>query len=233
MLKINKKIIVVLLLVICSLATFAQNAYQTPWYAMLGLHTNTSTYSDANTSIKAPLTYIDCRAVLFRPKGFIEFGVPVASYILTGVITKGNLPNDNGEVSFLYGKLGIDVMKQKTVTVGIGGSIDARLINVDGIEGYGASLESYGILSPMIYVKINLGKLLIAPVFEYNAVSWANTQGTSRPGYSLGTHVVLPIGGGFGLNINPIFEKGRFKSEQGSMSSSNFSIKAGIVRNID
>jgi hypothetical protein len=229
-----KKMILALAILFANLCNInAQNNYYTPWYAMLGFHTNSTTYTSSNEKVKAPLTYIDCRAVLFRPKGYIEFGVPVASYILTGIVTKGGLPNDNGEVSFLYGKLGADLNNGRQFIIGIGASIDARLINVDGIEGYGASLESYGIISPMIYAKINIGKTLLAPVFEYHAVSWANTEGTTRPGYSLGAHLILPIGGRFGLNINPAFEKGRFNSPQSKMSSSNISIKAGIVKNLD
>jgi hypothetical protein len=229
-----KKTILALAITFTSIGNIvAQNNYYTPWYTILGIQTNSTTYTSTNEKIKTPLTYVDCRAVLFRPKGYIEFGVPVASYILTGLITKGGLPNDNGEVSFLYGKLGADLNKSKQFILGIGASIDARLINVDGIEGYGASLESYGIISPMVYAKINIGKLLVAPVFEYHAVSWANTEGTTRPGYSLGAHLVLPIGGGIGININPAFEKGSFKSPQSNISSRNISIKAGIVKSLD
>jgi hypothetical protein len=170
---------------------------------------------------------------MFRPKGFIEFGLPVASYFLTGVIFRGGMPNDNGEVSFLYGKLGADIFKTGIVNIGIGGAIDARGINVDGIEGYGASLESYGIISPLVYAKISLGPILVAPVFEYNILSWTNTDKTTRPGYSLGAHCVVPIGERLGININPCIEKGTFKSEQSEMKSSNISLKVGLVRRID
>lgn len=209
-----------------------ENKFATPWFGMLGFHTNTAEYNSGGVTVKAPLTYADCRAVMFLSKGYIEWGLPVATYFLTGLIANGNVPNDNGEVSFLYGKLGGDVIKTEILKIGLGGSIDARGINVDGIVGYGASLESYGTISPMIYAKINLGPFLIAPVFEYNVLSWTNTEKTTRPGFSIGSHVIIPVGKRMGINFNPAFEKGKFKSEQSNMESSNLSFKLGIVRKI-
>ncbi len=225
--------ILTLLFIVISVNAQIGANYQTPWYGLLGFHTNSAEYTSNGSTIKAPLTYLDCRAVMFRPRGFIEFGLPVASYILTGVIFRGGLPNDNGEVSFLYGKLGADIFKASIVKIGLGGSLDARLINVDGIEGYGASLESYGIISPLVYAKISLGPILLTPVFEYNILSWANTDKTKRPGFSLGAHCVVPVGKGLGININPAFEKGTFKAEQSEMESSNISFKVGLVRRLD
>lgn len=207
------------------------NVFYTPWYGGIGLHTISSRYSDGSTSIKAPLTYADVRAVFFTEKGYMDFGIPVVGYFLTGLIAAGgDLPDDNGEVSFLYAKGGWDVYKNDLFRIGIGASLNAMLINVDGIAGYGASLESYGTISPLLYAKINAGPFLIAPVFEYNAVSWTNTSGTSRPGFSLGSHVIIPLGKRLGINLNPSFEKGKFKSDQGvSMTSSSVIFKAGIV----
>jgi hypothetical protein len=205
------------------------NKFHTPWYGMIGFHTNSSKYSSGGNTIKAPLTYFDVRAVFLGKNGFMEFGIPVTGYLLTGVIAKGNLPDDNGEVPFLYAKGGFDLMKNKYFRIGLGASFNGMLINVDGIEGYGASLESYGTISPLIYAKISLGPFLVAPVFEYNVVSWTNTNGTKRPGYSIGSHIVVPIGKRLGLNINPMYEKGTFKSDQSEMSSTNFSFKVGLM----
>lgn len=227
------KTLVLLFLLANTALAQSGNSFSTPWWGALGFHTNGSDYSGGGNTIKAPLTYVDCRAVMFLPKGFIEFGLPVASYFLTGMVFNGKMPNDNGEVSFLYGKLGADIIKTGTVKAGIGGSIDARGINVDGIEGYGASLESYGTISPLVYAKISIGSFLVAPVFEYNLLSWTNTSGTKRPGFSLGSHVVIPLGKKIGINLNPSYEKGHFKSEQGDMSSSNLSFKVGLMVRVD
>ncbi len=228
------RILFILLILLTGFTTQAQqeNKYATPWFGMLGFHTNSAEYSSGGVTVKAPLTYADCRAVMFLQKGYIEWGLPVATYFLTGLIATGDIPNDNGEVSFLYGKLGGDIIKTEIIKVGLGGSIDARGINVDGIVGYGASLESYGTISPMIYAKISIGPILIAPVFEYNLLSWTNTEKTTRPGFSIGSHVVIPVGKRMGINFNPAFEKGKFKSEQSNMDSSNLSFKIGIVRKI-
>lgn len=224
----------IVLFILASVAAKSQEdkSYSTPWYGMLGLNTNVSEYSSEGYTEKAPLTYVDCRAVLFKKRGYIEWGLPVATYFLTRIIVTGDMPNENGEVSFLYAKLGADIFKSEFIKIGLGGSIDARGINVDGIPGYGASLESYGTISPMVYAKINLGPFLIAPVFEYNLLSWANTDKTTRPGFSIGSHVVIPAGKRLGINFNPIFEKGTFKSEQSTMKSTNMVLKVGIVRKI-
>lgn len=207
------------------------NVFYTPWYGGIGVHTISSRYSDGSSEIKAPLTYADVRAVFFTEKGYMDFGIPVVGYFLTGLIAAGgDLPDDNGEVSFLYAKGGWDVYKNNLFRIGVGASLNAMLINVDGIVGYGASLESYGTLSPLVYAKINAGPFLIAPVFEYNAVSWTNVSGTSRPGFCLGSHVIIPLGERLGINLNPSFEKGNFRSNQGgSMTSSSVVFKAGIV----
>jgi hypothetical protein len=227
--------IAIALLFIKVISTNAQsyNNFSTPWWGALGFHANSTWYSGNSVTIKAPLIYVDCRAVLLRQKDFIEFGFPVASYFLTGVAFRGGVPDDNGEVSYLYGKLGRDIIKTDLAKIGFGVSIDARGINVDGIEGYGASLESYGIISPMIYAKINIGSFLLVPVFEYNLLSWTNTSGSRRPGFSLGSHVVIPLGEKIGINLNPAFEKGNFKSDQGSMNSSNISFKVGLMVRVD
>lgn len=225
--------ILLILMALNNTNVLSQNNFSTPWWGALGFHTNSSTYTGGANTIKAPLTYVDCRAVLVRPRGFIEFGLPVASYFLTGMVFKGHIPNDNGEVSFLYARLGADIVKSEIFRIGLGGSIDARGINVDGIEGYGASLESYGTISPFIYAKINVGPFLVLPVFEYNALSWTNTSGTKRPGFSLGGHFIVPLGQKVGININPCYEKGHFKSDQVDMKSKNISFKAGIMIRMD
>lgn len=222
-------VIGLLLLVVLSANAQKDNNYSTPWYGFLGLNTNSTKYTGGGVSIKAPLTYVDARAVLFLKKGFIDFGAPVASYFLTGMVFSGRMPNDNGEVSFLYGKLGGDVFKVGAIKLGLGGSIDARGISVEGIQGYGASLESYGTISPMVYAKISVGPFLVTPVLEYNLLTWANTDKTTRKGISLGCHVVVPVSSKFALNFNPSYEKGNFKSEQSEMSSSNLSFKVGLV----
>lgn len=229
------KYLLLIFALILGLGAAGQNEYNysTPWYGMLGLQTNSSKYVGQGADVKASLTYVDCRAILLRKKGFVEFGVPIASYFLSGLVVKGRIPNDNGEVSILYGKLGVDCFKAAAVRIGLGGSIDARGISVKGISGYGASLKSYGTLSPLVYAKVNIGKLLIAPVFEYNALSWTNNQGTTRPGYTIAAHIVLPIGDKFGINLNPAYEKGSYKSEQGNMNSSNLSLKVGLMVRFD
>lgn len=204
--------------------------FYTPWYGAIGFHTISTRYSGGGTEIKAPLTYADLRAVFFTEKGYMEFGLPVTGYILTGVIATGDLPNDNGEVPFLFAKGGWDVVKSDIIRIGLGASLNTVLINVDGIEGYGASLESYGTLSPMLFAKINLGPFLVVPVFEYNALSFANATGTTRPGFSFGSHCVIPLGKRIAVNLNPVIEKGTFRNEvSGSMKSVSVAFNAGLV----
>ena len=210
----------------------AQQTYRfyTPWYGAIGFHTISTSYSALGTEIKAPLTYADVHAVFFTQKGYMEFGIPVTGYILTGVIATGDLPDDNGEIPLLYAKGGWDIFKSKMIRIGLGASLNTVLINVDGIEGYGASLESYGTLSPMLYAKINIGPFLVVPVFEYNALSFANTTGTTRPGFSFGSHFVIPVGKRLGINLNPVFEKGTFRNEvSGSMKSASVAFNVGLV----
>lgn len=206
------------------------NHFYTPWYGAIGFHTISTRYSGGGTEIKAPLTYADLRAVFFTEKGYMEFGLPATGYILTGVIATGDLPNDNGEVPILFAKGGWDVVKSDIVHFGLGASLNTVLINVDGIEGYGASLESYGTLSPMLFAKINLGPFLVVPVFEYNALSIANAIGTTRPGFSFGSHCVIPLGKRIAVNLNPVIEKGTFRNEvSGSMKSVSVAFNAGLV----
>ncbi len=225
-----KYIITLLLLFVLSFGQSQEtNSFYTPWYGLIGFHTNSSTYSGGAATIKAPLTYVDVRAAFFPEKGYMDFGIPVAGYLLTGVIAKGNLPNDNGEVPFIYAKGGFDIINLDLLKFGLGASLNAMLINVDGIEGYGASLESYGTISPLVYAKVNLGPFLVVPTFEYNVLSWTNTQGTKRPGYAISGHFIVPLGSRIGINLNPSYEKGTFKSDQMNMTSTNVSFKVGLV----
>jgi len=204
--------------------------FYTPWYGAIGFHTISTQYKSSGIEIKAPLTYADLHAVFLTEKGYMEFGIPVTGYILTGFIATGDLPDDNGEVPLLYAKGGWDIFKSKIIRVGLGASLNTVLINVDGIEGYGASLESYGTLSPMLFAKISIGPLFIVPVLEYNALSFANTTGTTRPGFSFGSHLVIPVGKRLGINLNPVFEKGTFRNEvSGSMKSTSVAFNVGLV----
>lgn len=213
------------------LLTMAQhgNNYYTPWYGAIGIHTISSRYAGGSNEITASLTYADVRAVLFAKKGYLEWGIPVAGYVLSGVVAKGKLPNDSGEVPLLFVKGGWDIVRGKMIAIGMGASLNTVLIDVKGIEGFGASLESYGTLSPLLYAKINIGSFLIVPVFEYNALSFTNTNGTTRPGFSVGSHCIIPISKRLGINLNPVFEKGTFKGEGNPMTSSSFIINAGLV----
>jgi hypothetical protein len=209
--------------------------YKTPWYAVIALRGNVASYNHPVAAVKANQTYFDITSVRLGKKGYSDFGIPFAGHVMKLLLT-GNLNNDNlvGEVSYMYLKGGRDIINVGAVEIGIGASaISTFLFLPNNISGY-VRLK-YGGISPLIYAKINVGKILIAPVFEYNVVPYTdNPQNIKLSSFfTLSSYVVLPINKKFAININPYFEKKKFKpigtSNIPSMSSNNLGIKVGLM----
>lgn len=220
-----------------SVATQAQNenCFRTPWYGVIGFRTNTVTYKHPVNTVKARLTYGDISAVRLGEKGYFDIGMPLAGYVIR-LLFNGFKDDGVGEVPYLYLKGGRDIFKTGIVKVGLGASANSVFMNLPN-ELIGYSSLKYGGLSPLVYAKISVGKILIAPVLEVYALTYTdNSQNIKRSGFSLNTYVAIPLGEKLAVNINPYYERGSFKAKTvgfQDMKSSNLGIKLGLMVRID
>ena len=210
-----------------------ENCFVTPWYGVLGFRANTARYKHPVSTVYSNMAYAEISTVRLTEKGYVDFGIPLAGYILKLLIT-GTLNTDDakGEVPYIYVKAGRDLFKKGIVKIGLGASATSNFMSLPhSLVGY-PSLK-YGGLSPLVYAKINYGKILIAPVLEVYALTYTdNSENIKRSGFSLSSYVAIPMGDKFAININPYYERGSFKAlKQGfeSMKSSNLGIKFGLM----
>lgn len=214
-----------------------ENNYRTPWYGVIGLRSNSVKYVNSLTSVKSSLVYGEISDVNFANKTFLDVGIPFGGYLLRLLITrKVGTDYTKSEVPFLYIKGGYDIVKAGKVKIGLGASASSVWMQNLPTEMEGYSKLKYGAVSPLVYAKINLGKFLVTPVFEYNVVSWTDNSKIKRTGFSMGSYLVVPISGKFAININPYYERGKFKSSSENIlnvTSSNLACKIGLVVNFD
>ncbi|HPI12697.1 MAG TPA: hypothetical protein PLK63_16750 [Catalimonadaceae bacterium] len=214
-----------------------ENRFVTPWYGVVGFRANTARYNHPVSKVYSNMAYAEISTVRLTEKGYVDFGIPLAGYILKLLVT-GTLNTDDavGEVPYIYVKAGRDIFKKGIVKIGLGASATSNFMSLpNSLIGY-PSLK-YGGLSPLVYAKINYGKILIAPVLEVYALTYTdNSENIKRSGFSLSSYVAIPMGDKFAININPYYERGSFKAlKQGfqSMKSSNLGIKFGLMIRMD
>jgi hypothetical protein len=214
-----------------------ENCFITPWYGVIGFRANTARYKHPVSTVHSKMAYAEISTVRLTEKAYVDFGIPLAGYILKMLVT-GTLNSDDakGEVPYIYVKAGRDIFKTGMVKVGLGASATSNFMNLPN-ELIGYRSLKYGGLSPLVYAKINVDKILIAPVLEVYALTYTdNAQNIKRSGFSLSSYVVLPLGEKFAININPYFERGSFKAKTAgfqNMKSSNLGIKFGLMLRVD
>ena len=203
--------------------------YATPWYGIVGLLYNTGHYKGNITSKNISLAYFDVRYVHFGKNGFMDIGGPVAGWLATRVFSSGDKTSfikDEGEVSYLYFKIGKRIIDWKGVSLGAGFSGDIRGVSVKDI---GQTVNGFWGFSPLVYARINAAFLTIVPIAEYNILYSAK-----RRGFTFGTYVVFPVSKNLGITINPSYELAnyKFKTTGNKMSSSNLFLRVGLVKKI-
>jgi hypothetical protein len=226
-----------ILILIVSLSIFKNLlAEDFPSYCTyIAFNTNSTKISNGINRSKASLTYFDCRAIFLPEKYYGEFGFPIAGYFLTSAIRGKSITKfassvgANGEVGYIYLKGGYDIIQGDGLHIGLGATYDNRKLYFDGSSGIQTDALWWN-FSPIIYAKLALNQILIAPILNidlYSGTDIGNSEIIKRRGFGLETHVIFPIGDLIGLHFTPVIEVGKFKSPI-PLKTTNLALRMGV-----